>query len=55
MKLKTSTILKYVQGATDTSPGRTTPDEAKILRRYLKEEGEELLPLKNQIGMLVKK
>lgn len=50
-----STILKWVQGATRTSPGGLTPDEAKALRKQLKEKDEELLILKKALGLLAKK
>lgn len=50
-----STILKWVQGATRTSPGGLTSDEAKALRKQLKEKDEELLILKKALGLLSKK
>lgn len=50
-----STILKWVQGATRTSPGGLTPDEAQALKKQLKEKDEELLILKKALGLLAKK
>lgn len=50
-----STVLKWVQGATRTSPGGLTPDEAQALRKQLKEKDEELLILKKALGLLAKK
>ncbi|MGG5371670.1 hypothetical protein [Enterococcus sp. AZ196] len=41
-----SIILKWVQGTTRISPGGLTPDEAKALKKQLKEKDEELLILK---------
>ncbi|MGO3599995.1 MAG: transposase [Enterococcus faecalis] len=35
-KVGYSTVLKWIQGCTKTSPGGLTPDEAKELRKLLK-------------------
>lgn len=50
-----STIRKWVQGATRTSPGGLTPDEAQALRKQLKEKDEEPLVLKKALGLPAKK
>ncbi|KAJ82176.1 IS3 family transposase [Enterococcus faecalis] len=50
-----SIVLKWVQGSTKTSPGGLTPDEAKELRKLLKEKGEEITILKKALGLLAKK
>lgn len=50
-----STVLKWVQGFTKTSPGGLTPDEAKELRKLLKEKDEEITILKKALGLLAKK
>lgn len=50
-----STVLKWVQGATKPSPGGLTPDEAKELRKQLKEKDEEITILKKALGLLAKK
>lgn len=49
-----STILKWVQGATKTSPGGLTPDEAKVLKKQLKTQAEEIVILKKALGLLAK-
>lgn len=50
-----STVLKWVQGYTRISPGGLTPDEAKKLRKRLKEKDEEIVILKKALGLLAKK
>lgn len=50
-----STVLKWVQGSTRTSPGGLTPDESKELRKQLKEKDEEITILKKALGLLAKK
>lgn len=50
-----STVLKWVQGATKTSPGGFSPDESKELRKLLKEKDEEITILKKALGLLAKK
>lgn len=50
-----STVLKWIQGCTKTSPGGFTPDEAKELRKLLKEKDEEITILKKALGLLAKK
>jgi transposase len=46
MKLDILLLLKWVQGTTRISPAGLTPDEAKALKKQLKEKDEELLILK---------
>ncbi|MDN6776587.1 MAG: hypothetical protein L0M06_08525 [Enterococcus sp.] len=48
-------LLKWVQGTTRISPAGLTPDEAKALKKQLKEKDEELLILKKALGLLAKK
>ncbi|WP_181265213.1 hypothetical protein [Enterococcus mundtii] len=47
--------MKWVQGATKTSPGGLKPDEAKKLGKLLKEKDEEIIILKKALGLLAKK
>lgn len=49
-----STVLKWVQGSTKTSPGGLTPDEAKVLKKQLKTQAEEIVILKKALGLLAK-
>lgn len=49
-----STILKWVQGSAKTSPGGLTPDEAKVLKKQLKTQAEEIVILKKALGLLAK-
>lgn len=50
-----STILKWCQANTVTSPNGLTADEAKILQKKLKEKDEEIDILKKALGLLAKK
>ncbi|MGM0169729.1 hypothetical protein IGI39_004800 [Enterococcus sp. AZ135] len=50
-----STVLKWVQGSTKTSPDGLTPDVAKEIRKLLKEKDEEITILKKALGLLAKK
>lgn len=47
-----STVLKWVQGSTKTSPGELTPDEAKVLKKQLKTQAEEIVILKKALSLL---
>lgn len=49
-----STVLKWVQGSTKTSPGGLTPDEARVLKKQLKTQAEEIVILKKALGLLAK-
>ena len=49
-----STILKWIQGSTKTSPGGLTPDEARVLKKQLKTQAEEIVILKKALGLLAK-
>lgn len=49
-----STVLKWVQGSTPSSPGGLTPDEAKALKKQLKTQAEEIVILKKALGLLAK-
>ncbi|WP_279263188.1 transposase [Enterococcus durans] len=41
-----STVLKWVQGTKVPSPDGLTPDEAKLLKKQLKTQAEEIVILK---------
>lgn len=49
-----STVLKWVQGTKVTSPDGLTPDEAKLLKKQLKTQAEEIVILKKALGLLAK-
>ncbi|WP_270659811.1 transposase [Enterococcus thailandicus] len=49
-----STVLKWVQGSTKTSPGGLIPDEARVLKKQLKTQAEEIVILKKALGLLAK-
>lgn len=49
------TVLKWVPGSTKTSPDGLTPDEAKEIRKLLKEKDEEITILKKALGLLAKR
>lgn len=49
-----STVLKWVQGSTKTSPGGLTPDEARVLKKQLKTQAEEIVILEKALGLLAK-
>lgn len=49
-----STVLKWVQGTKVTRPDGLTPDEAKLLKKQLKIQAEEIVILKKALGLLAK-
>lgn len=49
-----STVLKWVQRATPSSPDGLTPDEVKVLKKQLKTQAEEIVILKKALGLLAK-
>lgn len=49
-----STVLKWIQGSTKTSPAGLTPDEARVLKKQLKTQAEEIVILKKALGLLAK-